>query len=108
MYLRSMKISNSVLQEIRTNLNKSGVDLDIYDNVTIELSEARETVIIARPHGFSEPDIFVQGESGNFYKMQLNAQDVTIEISRQNKMEKEAGAKPCDINQVISTLDPHE
>lgn len=76
---------NSVLKEIREQLTASGVDLDIFTDVQINISEARETVVVCRTSGFDQTQVFLQGESGSFYQLAMRQKDALKEVKRQNR-----------------------
>ncbi len=84
---------NNVLKGIVDQLNSSGIDFDcIGEEIIINISEARETIVTVRPSRFGEPSVYIQGESGKFYLLEMNRKDIKEEKILQNDMEREINA----------------
>lgn len=58
--------TNSLLTNIVEQMDIAGIDANVFQEVQINISEAREVVIICRDAHFGPTQIFTQGEDGRF------------------------------------------
>lgn len=79
-------MKNSVLRDIARQMTASGIDLDIYGSVIIQLTDGSEVNLVCKPDDpFAEPHMFTQGASGYFYRQGYSADDTLLEMRRQKK-----------------------